>query len=71
MRYSVLKANKSSTVEEIGTARYSALYSLKAVLMIANAPLRSKVIESKIRHYTNKRNGGFRLSSENLKILMF
>jgi len=39
-------------------ARDSALLSLKAVLMIANIPLRNKTIQTKIRHFSNTRNGG-------------
>ena len=43
--------------DEIAKARYSALRSLKACLMISNVSGRKGVVAAKIRHLNNTRNG--------------
>ena len=67
MRYSALKTAKFPD-EEIAKARESALYSLKAILLTANIPMRDATVDATLRHYTNTRAGlGYKLSSSFLK----
>lgn len=50
--------------DEVAKARYSALYSLKAVLLISNVASRNITIDARIRHFINTRTGhGEKLSA--------
>lgn len=67
MRYSWMKY-MSYDAASLAEARESALTSLKAVLMISNVPSRDTVINARIRHFNNTRDGdGTRMSREFLK----
>lgn len=65
MRYASLKKKAEIPQAEKDEARKSALYPLKAVLLIANIACRDKTIDARIRHFINTRKdeGAF-LSSE-------
>lgn len=56
MRLSSLRS-RAYPDDQIAKARYSALYSLKAVLMISNVASRNITIDAKIRHFNNTRTG--------------
>lgn len=64
MRLGALRDNKYPK-DQIALARDSALYSLKAILLISNIAGRNTTIDAKIRHFINTRAGrGQKLSSE-------
>lgn len=65
MRYSSLKKRADITDVDKEEARKSALYPLKAVLLIANIACRDKTVDSRIRHFINiRKDEGAFLSSE-------
>lgn len=55
MRYSSLQKRADIPAIEKNEARTSALYPLKAVLLIANIACRDKTVDSRIRHFINTR----------------
>lgn len=56
MRLASLK-RENYPKDKIQKARESALYSLKAVLLLSNIASRNGTVDAKIRHYINTRVG--------------